>query len=391
MSIININFVQIIYLLICLSVIINEIKCSQSRYKKSSLQRSITDINNILVGHSSRLEQPTGCTVIICNTTCVGGVDVRGSAPGTRETDLLDPINAVTHVNAIVLSGGSVFGLDATSGVVRCLVEKKIGLLVHTNRIPIVPAAVLHDLLVNNDSSMFPDAGLGYSACQAANHSNFLEGNIGVGTGASFGKLFGIKRAMKGGLGTTSVTTFDTNKNATVTVGAIVAVNAFGDIYKNGKLFAGARTIDGKNLANTVKALIDGNPTSSNILFPASATTLACIATDAKLTKAQAKKVSQMAHDGFARAINPIHTMNDGDVVFTLATGTSPVSDVNLIGVMAAQVVEEAIIRAIEKATSLPNLPSVHDLKSSGQQFSSMMSLLTLLFPLTCLFKIYFI
>ncbi len=351
-----------------------------SKTKNPLSRGSITDIKNILVGHSTRLERPTGCTVILCNTTCVGGVDVRGSAPGTRETDLLDPINLVEHVNAIVLSGGSAYGLDAASGVVRCLDERKIGFLTEARLVPIVPAAVLYDLAVGNDSSIFPDANLGYSACIAANSFLSLEGNVGAGTGATIGKLFGMKRAMKAGLGSSSLTIYDASKNATVTVGAIVAVNAIGDVYKNGRLFAGARTIDGKQLVDTVETLIGNGRNSSDILFPASATTLACVATDAKLTKVQAKKVSQMAHDGFARAINPIHTMFDGDIVFTLATGASPVSDVNLIGIMAARVVEEAIVRAIEKATSLPDLPSIHDLKSSGQQFSFEMTIPILFF-----------
>jgi L-aminopeptidase/D-esterase-like protein len=381
---IKIELIQIFFLLTSLSVIISETKYSNLRFKNPSSRGSITDIKNILVGHSSRLERPTGCTVIICNTTCVGGVDVRGSAPGTRETDLLDPINLVEHVNAIVLSGGSAFGLDAASGVVRCLDEKKIGFPTNARPVPIVPAAVLYDLEVGNDSSIFPDANLGYSACISANNSNSLEGNVGAGTGATIGKFFGIQRAMKAGLGSTSLTVYDALRNATVTVGAIVVVNAVGDVYKNGRLLAGARTIDGKQLINTVEMLIGDGRNFSDSLFPVSSTTLACVVTDAKLTKVQAKKVSQMAHDGFARAINPIHTMFDGDIIFTLATGASSISDVNLIGLMAARVVEEAIVRATEKATSLPNLPSINDLKSSGQRFS-----FTMIIPILFFFSKY--
>ena len=361
-----------------------------SQNKNPSSRGSITDIKNILIGHSSRIERPTGCTVIICNTTCVGGVDVRGSAPGTRETDLLDPINLVEHVNAIVLSGGSAFGLDAASGVVRCLAEKNIGFPTGARPVPIVPAAVLYDLQVGNDSSIFPDANLGYSACISANNSNTLEGNVGAGTGASIGKLFGIQRAMKAGLGSTSLTVYNALLNTTVTVGAIVAVNAVGDVYKNGRLLAGARTADGTQLINTVEMLIGNGQNSFNDLFPISSTTLACVVTDAKLTKVQAKKVSQMAHDGFARAINPIHTMADGDIIFTLATGASSISDVNLVGLMAARVVEEAIVRATEKAAGLPNLPSINELKSSGQRFPFTMTIPTL-FLLKYLLTIIFI
>lgn len=379
------QMLSILILVTSLSVIDGGMKFSPLHPKDRSSRASIIDIKDILIGHSSRLERPTGCTVIICNTTCVGGVDVRGSAPGTRETDLLDPINLVENVNAIVLSGGSAFGLDAASGVVRCLDERKMGFATRARHVPIVPAAVLYDLEVGNDSSIFPDFNLGYSACISANSSIPAEGNVGAGTGATIGKIFGIKQAMKAGLGSTAITVYDGSSNTTVTVGAIVAVNALGDVYKNGKLLAGARTADGKQLINTVGLLLGNITQTSDDKLLGSATTLACIITDAKLTKVQAKKVSQMAHDGFARAINPIHTMFDGDVIFTLATGASTVSDVNLIGLMAARVVEEAIVRAIEKATSLPDLPSVHDLKSSGQQW--LPSRLTL--PLFFLFNFY--
>ncbi len=372
------KLIQVLCFITYLLMIIHGTKDPVLQFKTPSSQGSITDIDNILVGHSSRSERPTGCTVI------------RGSAPGTRETDLLNPINLVQHVNAIVLSGGSVFGLDAASGVVKCLSEKNIGFVTRGGLVPIVPAAVLYDLEVGDNSPIFPDANLGYSACMTANNSISIEGNIGAGTGATIGKLFGLKRAMKAGLGTASLTVHDKNKNATVTVGAIVAVNAVGDVYKNGKLLAGARTIDGQKLVNTVETLIGDGFTSFDFASSGTATTLACVATDAKLTKVQATKVSQMAHDGFARAINPIHTMSDGDIVFTLATGASPVSDVNLIGLMAARVVEQAIVRAIEKATSLPDLPSVHDLKSSGQQLSSTMTLSTIFFLLLFLLKFSF-
>ncbi|CAF0874046.1 unnamed protein product [Adineta ricciae] len=380
----TINFVQII----CWSTIIlsnlcdadNLVELTQKRVHISSQDGSITSVVGILVGHNSKTERPTGCMVIICNATCVGGVDVRGSAPGTRETDLLDPINLVNIVNAIVLSGGSAFGLDAASGVVRCLAEKKIGFQTPARPVPIVPAAVLYDLDVGNDSFVVPDADSGYEACMAADNSRVTEGNIGAGSGASIGKLFGMKYAMKTGLGSTALTVRNLATHATVTVGALVVVNAVGDVYKNGTLIAGARTSDGKHLLNTVNYLLRFNSSVDNTFSVGMATTIACIATDAYLTKAQAKKVSQMAHDGYARAINPIHTMFDGDVIFTLATGTSPVSDVNLVGLMAAEAIERAIIRAVEQAKSLPGLPSVHELSSSGETFAFSGTLLTLCF-----------
>ena len=337
------------------------------RIEPRTAQKYVTDVPGILVGHSARSERPTGCTVIVCNTTCVGSVDVRGSAPGTRETDLLDPVNTVDRVNAIVLAGGSAFGLDAASGVVRCLAEKNMGFPTDTRPVPIVPAAILYDLNVGNDSSIFPDANIGYAACMSANNRETREGNVGAGIGATIGKLFGMQRAMKGGLGSSSLTVRDLSRNATVTVGAIVAVNAVGDVYKNGILLAGALTADRRRLINTAKTLLSDDVLQLQPFPVGRATTIACVTTDAKLTKAQAKKVAQMAHDGYARAINPIHTMSDGDVIFTLATGTSPVSDVSLIGLMATRVIEEAIVRSIEQAVGLAGFPSLRELQSAGE------------------------
>ncbi|CAF2945461.1 unnamed protein product [Rotaria sp. Silwood2] len=389
MSRISVDLIQIVYLIVFLFTVVCEaehsVPASDKQIKIASLNGSITNVQGILVGHASKSERPTGCTVILCNTSCIGGVDVRGSAPGTRETDLLDPMNLVDTVNAIVLSGGSAFGLDTASGVVRCLAEKNMGFPTSDRPVPIVPAAVLYDLSVGNDSSIVPDANLGYSACMAANNSPVVEGNAGAGSGATIGKLFGMERAMKTGLGSTSMTVRDSITNATVTVGALVAVNAVGDVYKRGTLIAGARTLDGKRLQNTLNTLLDINPNIASSFLAATATTLACVATDAKLTKAQAKKVSQMAHDGFARAINPIHTMFDGDVIFTLATGVSPISDVNLVGIMAAETVERAIIRAVEQATGLPGLPSIHELNSTGDKLVCNIATLVLILFLKCL------
>lgn len=326
---------------------------------------SITSIDGILVGHSSKSERPTGCTVIICNTTCVGGVDVRGAAPGTRETDLLDPVNVVKHVNAIVLSGGSVFGLDAASGVTQCLMEKNMGFPARDRLVPIVPAAVIYDLSVGNNSFIVPDAQSGYSACMAADNAPVAEGNVGVGTGASIGKVLSIKNAMKSGLGSSSITIRDPITNSTVTIAALVVVNAAGDIYKKSQLIAGARTPDGKHLLNTIEHILNTSASFDDTFPVGTATTLACVVTDATINKAEAKKISQMAHDGLARAINPVHTLADGDVVFTLGTGASSVSNINLLGIMAAEAVERAIIRAVEKATGVPGFPSIHELSSN--------------------------
>ncbi|CAF3958364.1 unnamed protein product [Rotaria sordida] len=389
MSRIGVDLIRIVYLTVFLFTTVykagDSVTVSKKRIKIGVFDGSITTVQGILVGHGSKSERPTGCTVILCNTTCVGGVDVRGSAPGTRETDLLDPINLVTTVNAIVLSGGSVFGLDTASGVVRCLAEKNMGFPTRSGLVPIVPAAVLYDLSVGDNSSIVPDANLGYSACMAANNSRVVEGNVGAGSGATIGKLFGMEYAMKTGLGSTSLTVRDSTTNATVTVGALVAINAVGDVYKNGILIGGARTSDSKRLLNTLNTLLDISPNIASTFPVGTATTLACVATDAKLTKAQAKKVSQMAHDGFARAINPVHTMSDGDTVFTLATGVSPVSDVNLIGIMAAETVERAIIRAVEQATGLPGLPSIHELGSTGDKLVFNIAILTFPLFLECL------
>lgn len=320
---------------------------------------SITDVAGIKVGHFTDSRRPTGCTVILCEEGATGGVDVRGSAPGTRETDLLDPKNLVQQVHAVVLSGGSAFGLETATGVVRYLEEHGIGYDVGVAKVPIVPAAILFDLGVG-DAKIRPDAEAGYKACKAASFNPVAEGNIGAGTGATVGKLFGMNRAMKGGLGTASI-----KIGNELTVGAIVAVNAVGDVIDpaTGKLIAGARTPDGKKIAGTMAGILRGEALPP--LLGGTNTTIGLVATDAKLDKAQAQKVAQMAHDGLARAINPAHTMFDGDTIFAVATGkttsTKP-ANVTLIGALAAEAMTQAIVRAIRAAKSLPNLPSSADL-----------------------------
>lgn len=317
---------------------------------------ALTEVPGIKVGHFTDARRPTGCTVVLTEEGAVGGVDVRGSAPGTRETDLLNPTNLVDKVHAILLSGGSAFGLEAATGVVRYLEERKIGYNVGVAHVPIVPAAILFDLGVG-DPKIRPDAAAGYQACQAASTARPAEGNVGAGAGATVGKLYGGKRAMKAGIGTASI------KMAGLTVGAIVAVNAVGDIVDpaTGRPIAGARTEDGKSLLNTREAILRGVLPGS--LLAGTATTIGVVATDAVLTKAQAQKVAQMAHDGLARTINPIHTMFDGDTLFALGTGKSgKTGNPNLIGILAAEAMAMAVVRAARAARGIEGYPSANDL-----------------------------
>lgn len=326
---------------------------------------AITDVAGIKVGHFTDSRKPTGCTVIICEESAVGGVDVRGSAPGTRETDLLDPLNTVKEVHAIVLSGGSAFGLETATGVVRYLEEKGIGVSVGVTRVPIVPAAILFDLGVG-DPKIRPDAESGYKACQAATINPPAEGNIGAGAGATIGKLFGPKRAMKGGLGAASIRLIDNQTNSSLTVGAIVAVNAVGDVIDpaTGKVIAGARTVDGKSLLGSMRAILNGEPLPP--MLGGTATTIGVVATDARLDKAQATKIAQMAHDGLARTIYPVHTAADGDTIFALATGKSArTPNVTLIGALAAEAMAQAVLRAVKAARGIPGFPAMVDLNKS--------------------------
>jgi len=291
----------------------------------------------------------------------VCGVDVRGASPGTRETELLSPLNAVQQVHAVLLAGGSAFGLDAAGGVMRWLEERGIGVQVGPARVPIVPAAILFDLWFG-DPQVRPDAAAGHAACEAASGAAPAEGNHGAGCGATVGKLFGIGRAMKGGIGTASVTV------AGITVGALIAVNALGDVIDpaSGVPVAGARSADGTQRAGTMAALLRGELLAP--LQPGSATTIGVIATDARLDKAQANKIAQMAHDGLARSINPVHTMGDGDVLFALGTGAAGRSaNTTLLGALAAEVTARAVLRAVRAARTLawpglPTLPAASDL-----------------------------
>jgi L-aminopeptidase/D-esterase-like protein len=316
---------------------------------------SLTDVRGLRVGHHTDTRRPTGVTVVLTPEGAVAGVDVRGAAPGTRETELLSPLNSVETVHAIMLAGGSAFGLDAAGGVMRWLDERGHGVVVGPARVPIVPAAILFDLWVG-DASIRPDAASGYAACENASDAPVAQGNVGAGTGCAVGKLFGIARAMRGGLGSASVTVDG------ITVGALVAVNAIGDVIDpaSGQAIAGARTADGSALLGTMQALLRGDVPAP--LQVGAATTLGIVATDAVLTKAQANKLAQMAHDGFARAINPVHTMTDGDTIFALATGAAGrTAHLTLLGAFAAEVMATAIVRAVRAATALPGLPAAGD------------------------------
>ena len=307
------------------------------------LKNAITDVRGIEVGHAQDDQALTGCTVILCRKGAVAGVDVRGGAPGTRETDLLNPINLVEKVHAIVLAGGSAFGLDAATGVMRYLEENKIGFNTGAAKVPIVPSAILYDLNIGR-ADVRPDAAMGYRAAASASSDAPTEGNAGAGTGASAGKIFGMKRAMKAGVGTASI-----NLNGTI-IGALVAVNPFGDVIDptNGTRIAGVRS-------GTTLQKMKRMRTS---LVPRSNTVIGVIATNAKLTKAQATKVAQMAQDGIARTIRPAHTMFDGDTIFTLATGEKK-ADVSTVGAYAAEVLTEAILRAVRMAASAGGLPGL--------------------------------
>lgn len=335
----------------------------QSRTDRSALPQggSITDVPGLRVGHCTLAERPTGCTVVLCEGAgAVAGVDVRGSAPGTRETDLLSPINLVDHVNAVVLSGGSAYGLDVATGVMKYLEEQHHGFPIgKLGVVPIVPAAILMDLGVG-DFHIRPNADSGYRACVAATAGPVAEGSVGAGAGATVGKLFGSKWAMKSGLGTASIRLGDTG----VVVGAVVAVNAVGDVRaETGEIVAGARAADGKGFRDAMAAILRGEHV---LRQPAANTTIGVVGTNASFTKVQMTKVAQMTHDGYARAIEPVHTMSDGDTVFALSTGTFKGEvDESAIGAVAAVAMQRAIVRAVMMAEGLPQfgLPSWRDLQ----------------------------
>lgn len=314
-----------------------------------------TDIDDIKLGHAQNENGCTGCSVIICEEGATGGVDVRGGAPGTRETDLLDPSEMVEKIHAVVLAGGSAFGLDASSGVMQYLEERDIGFDVNVAKVPIVCSAVLFDLAFGNPKAR-PDKEMGYKAClNSETYKDDINGNIGAGYGATVGKILGPSTCMKGGLGTYAFQVGD------LKVGAIVAVNCLGDVVdpKNLNILAGALDRKTNKFLDSEKILINNLENPSNP-FKGN-TTIGLIVTNAKFSKAQAKKISSMAHNGFARTMRPAHTMFDGDTIFTMATNKID-ADLTTVGMIAANVMEKAVLRAIKEAKTLNGVLSFNDL-----------------------------
>ena len=317
---------------------------------------NITDIPAIRLGNAQNFTAATGCTVILCPAGATAGVDVRGGAPGTRETDLLKPENLVEKIHGLVLAGGSAFGLDAAGGVMRYLEEKGFGFDVGVARVPIVPAAVLFDLPCG-DARVRPDQAMGYQACLNSEREVFAIGSLGAGTGATIGKVFGMEKAMKGGLGAHCV------KIGELIVGALVAVNCLGDVIDpaTGRIVAGAFQPEPFRFLDSEAGLLQqceqtGNRFTGN-------TTIGAIITNANLTKAQATKVSSMAHDGYARTMRPAHTLLDGDTIFTLSVG-GVAADVSAVGAMATKVMEQAVLAAVRSAVSLAGFPSCQDIRA---------------------------
>ncbi|HSF14223.1 MAG TPA: P1 family peptidase [Vicinamibacteria bacterium] len=323
-------------------------------------QGGLTAVEGIRVGHHTLSEAPTGCTVVLAGTGAVAAVDVRGGAPGTRETDLLSPENMVQEAHAIVLSGGSAFGLDAATGVMRYLEEKGIGFDVGVAKVPIVPAAILFDLGLSAKAGVRPGADCGYKAAAAADAGPISEGSVGAGAGATVGKLGGLGMAMKGGIGTWSFSLGDG-----LVVAALIAVNSVGDVVDpdSGRIVAGVRKPDG-GFADAREIVRAGLPTRDR---RGENTTIGVVATNARLTQAQATKVAQMAQDGLSRTIYPVHTPFDGDTIFVLATGTLE-GDVNLlsVGALAADATAQAVLRAVREAEGVAGFPSVRDLEPKG-------------------------
>jgi L-aminopeptidase/D-esterase-like protein len=321
-----------------------------NRERNLMANTTLTAINGLRVGHAHNLDGPTGCTVILCPPGTVGGVAQRGGAPGTRETDLLRPMHLVQHVHAILLAGGSAFGLDAAGGVMRWLEERGVGFDTRAAKVPIVPAAIIFDLDVGS-AAIRPDAAMGYQAAQAASADPVAEGCVGAGAGARVGMAMGPGLATKSGVGSAVIDLGDG-----LLVGALMVVNAAGDVIDaDGTILAGLRQPPGGdgyfgaiNLMRATIRLTLGDDTSNTVI--------GVVATNALLTKEEANKVAEMAHDGLARAVQPSHTLHDGDTIFALATGSAGRANVSAIGAFAAEATAAAIRRAVRAATSLAGL-----------------------------------
>ncbi len=316
--------------------------------------KGLTDIEGIRVGHASDFEALTGCTVVLCEGGAVAGCDVRGSATGTEEFDLMNPLHVTDRIHAVVLAGGSAFGLEAASGVRRYLERKGIGFQTGVARVPLVPCAILFDLGIGK-ADVRPTREMGEKAAAAAHDGAVEEGSVGAGTGATVGKLFGMSRAMKGGIGTYTVRL--EGYGGQVSVAALAAVNALGDIIDpaRGVIVAGARKSPGSmEFEDSARAMKQGATGG----FSRENTTLVVVATNARLTKVGATKLAQLASAGMARAISPVWTMSDGDVVVALSAGTA---DANLssLGAAAAEAVSQAIVRGVQKAKGMGGIPGL--------------------------------
>ena len=325
------------------------------------MNTTLTSVSGLEVGHYTDLANATGCTVILCRAGASGGVDVRGGSPGTRETDLLQPMRRVDRVHAVVLSGGSAYGLDAASGVMRYLEEEDIGVRVGTAVVPIVASAILFDLgLITN--KVRPGPADGYAAAQSANSDPVSEGTVGAGTGATVGKMLGPERAVKGGIGSATLRLPDGYR-----VAALVAVNAVGDVvdHRTGQLLAGPRRIDLPGMESTVRTLLHGEKKeTTDAAPPLSNTTIGVVATDATLTKEEANWLARISHDGLALAIRPCHTTRDGDTMFAMATNhRHPPGDLTTLGAAAVEVTALSVIRAIETASGLGGIPAIGELE----------------------------
>jgi L-aminopeptidase/D-esterase-like protein len=320
------------------------------------MDNSITDVPGILVGHAENTEAATGCTVILFGTEgAVTGVDVRGGAPGTRETAALDPVNIVPKAHAVYLGGGSAYGLDGAAGVMQFLEEKGIGFPVGVCVVPIVPGAVLFDLNIHRHD-IRPDRRMGYQACQTAVSPNTEQGNVGAGTGATIG-IQSSPYKMKGGIGTASVQVGD------LIVGALVAVNCYGDVIdpETGQIVSGLLNEDRKTFAKTLRTISKNHAAPDGAISPIN-TTIGIVVSNAKLTKAEATKIAMMTHDGYARAINPVHTMHDGDTVFAAGTGEVD-TDCTTLGAIAAEVMSRAVVNGAKAAESAYGIPGYRDIR----------------------------
>ena len=314
--------------------------------------KGLTDISGILVGHASDYDGLTGVTAILCEAGAVAGGDIRGSATGTQEWDLLNPQHVTERIHAVVFAGGSAFGLEAASGVRRYLEHKGVGFDTGAAKVPLVPGAILYDLGIGKASAR-PTREMGEAAAMAASNGPVAEGSVGAGTGATVGKILGMRQAMKSGIGSWTVDLDGANRG--VQVSALAAVNAVGDVRDRGKIVAGARVSPSSmEFADSAKLMKSRGPSG----FARSNTTLVVVATNARLTKVQASKLAQFAQLGVARSIEPVNTMSDGDVVIALSLGSAS-APIDALGVAAAEATSESILRAVRLARTLGGVPGL--------------------------------